>query len=65
MGDSVKVAHVTMRIKTGNINVDDIQTGGLGVSVSDSRILNQYAYRLGYCGNKTHYQKHPDIQIVF
>ena len=27
VGDSVKVAHVTMRIKTGNINVDDIQTG--------------------------------------
>lgn len=63
--DSVKVAPVTMRIGTGNTNVDNIHSGGLVISVSDSGILNHYGYQLGYCDNKTRYEKHPDTQIIF
>ncbi len=63
--DSVKVAPVSMRIGTGNANVDNIHSGGLVVAVSNEGKLSKYAYELGYCDCKTKYEIHPDSKIVF
>ncbi|MCI8635370.1 MAG: hypothetical protein HFJ05_07195 [Eubacterium sp.] len=63
--NDIKIAPISMRIGTGKTNVDNIHSGGVGVSVSNDGVLNQYAYQLGYCDSKIRYEKHPDTQIVF
>lgn len=63
--ESIFSAPVSMRVGTGNSDVDNIHAGGLGVGVDNDGKLSKYAYKLGYGDNNEKIEVHPDSEIPF
>lgn len=63
--EKVYHADICLRMGTGGIKVDNIHAGGIGIGISNSGILNEYAYKLGYSDSKIKMDKHPDTEIIF
>lgn len=63
--DRVEIAPISLRIGTGQKDVDNIHAGGIGVFVDNDGTLAQYAYRLGYGDSIEKLEEHPDTHTVF
>lgn len=56
---------LSFRIGSGGGEVDNIHAGGIGIGVTDTGILMENAYKLGYYDRKDVYKVHPDTKIPF